>query len=66
MTLYNFIGGTAELQRLNKAAEATRLRVPVAAEYPLAQAAAAHQRLAAGHLLGKIVLMTGLMKGESR
>jgi NADPH2:quinone reductase len=62
MILYNFIGGTSELQRLNKAAEAARLRVPVAAEYPLAEAAAAHRRLEAGHLLGKIVLMTGVSR----
>jgi NADPH:quinone reductase-like Zn-dependent oxidoreductase len=34
------------------------LRVPVAAEYSLADAADAHRRLEAGHLLGKIVLLT--------
>jgi NADPH:quinone reductase-like Zn-dependent oxidoreductase len=37
--------------------EASKLRVPVAAEYSLAQAAEAHKRLDAGHLLGKIVLL---------
>ena len=57
MTLYNFIGGAHELERLNEAAEAAKLRVPVAAEYPLAQAAEAHRRLEAGHLLGKIALV---------
>ena len=30
--------------------------VPIAAEYPLADAAEAHKRLGAGHLLGKIVV----------
>ena len=30
--------------------------VPIAAEFPLDQAARAHERLAAGHVLGKIVL----------
>jgi NADPH:quinone reductase-like Zn-dependent oxidoreductase len=30
--------------------------VPIAAELPLDQAVRAHQRLAAGHVLGKIVL----------
>jgi NADPH:quinone reductase-like Zn-dependent oxidoreductase len=30
--------------------------VPISAEYPLADAAAAHRRLEAGHLLGKLVL----------
>jgi NADPH:quinone reductase len=59
MILYSFVGGTAELERLNRAVEAAKLRVPVAAEYPLAEAAAAHKRLEAGHVLGKIVLMAG-------
>jgi NADPH:quinone reductase len=63
MILYSFRGGTSELERLNKAVEAAKLRVPVAAEYPLADAAAAHQRLEAGHVLGKIVL---IVTGESR
>ena len=58
MTLYNFVAGTHELERLNEAAEAAKLRVPVAAEYPLADAAGARRRLEAGHLLGKIALMT--------
>jgi NADPH:quinone reductase-like Zn-dependent oxidoreductase len=30
--------------------------VPIAAKFPLAQAALAHKRLAEGHVLGKIVL----------
>jgi NADPH:quinone reductase len=57
MTLYNFIPGSHELDRLNKAVEQAHLRVPVGAEYPLADAAEAHKRLAAGHLLGKIALL---------
>jgi len=56
MTLYSFISGTRELERLNKAAAAVKLQVPIAAEYPLAEAADAQKRLEAGHLLGKIVL----------
>jgi NADPH:quinone reductase len=56
MTLYSFISGTAEFEHLNKAVEATKLGVPIAAEYPLAEAAEAHKRLEAGHLIGKIVL----------
>ncbi|HEY6457679.1 MAG TPA: NADP-dependent oxidoreductase [Steroidobacteraceae bacterium] len=63
MTLYNFVPGTKELERLNKAVEAAKLRVPVAATYSLADAAAAHRRLEAGHLLGKIVLIP---TGENR
>ena len=56
MTLYSFIPGPHESERLNKAVEAAKLQVPIAAEYSLADAAEAHKRLAAGHLLGKIVL----------
>jgi NADPH:quinone reductase-like Zn-dependent oxidoreductase len=56
MTLYSFISGSSEFERLNKAVEAAKLQVPIAAEYPLAAAADAHKRLEAGHLLGKIVL----------
>lgn len=59
MILYSFVGGTSELERLNKAVETAKLRVPIAAEYSLADAAAAHKRLEAGHLLGKIVLIAG-------
>jgi NADPH:quinone reductase len=57
MILYSFVGGTPELERLNREVVAAKLRVPVAAVYPLGDAAAAHQRLEAGHLLGKIVLL---------
>ena len=57
MILYNFIAGSNELERLNEAAEAAKLRVPIGAKYPLAEAAEAHRRLEAGHLLGKIALV---------
>ena len=56
MSLYSFIAGHDEFERLNKAVEAAKLQVPIAAEYSLADAAEAHKRLAAGHLLGKIVI----------
>jgi NADPH:quinone reductase-like Zn-dependent oxidoreductase len=56
MTLYSYIAGPAEFERLDKAVEAAKLQIPIAAEYPLADAAQAHKRLAAGHLLGKIVI----------
>jgi hypothetical protein len=39
-----------------EAIERTDLIVPIAAEYPLGEAAKTHERLAAGHLLGKIAL----------
>jgi len=56
MVLYSYIPGAREFEQLNKAVEAAKLQVPIAAEYPLADAAEAHKRLAAGHLLGKIVV----------
>jgi NADPH2:quinone reductase len=46
-----------DLAQLNRAVEAINtFTVPIAAEFPLTQAAKAHERLAAGHVLGKIVL----------
>jgi len=45
-----------EFRRLNRAVEGARLQVPIAAAFPLAEAGKAHERLAAGHVLGKIVL----------
>lgn len=56
MTLYSFIAGPREFERLNKAVEAAKPQVPVAAEYSLADAGQAHKRLEAGHLLGKIAI----------
>jgi NADPH2:quinone reductase len=53
---YDALTGTAEYARLNEAIQAAKLEVPIAAEFPLAEAAAAQQRMAAGHVLGKIVL----------
>ena len=46
----------AELARLNKAIESRPFVIPVAARFALADAAKAHERLAAGHVLGKILL----------
>ena len=56
LVAYDAIPGPKEYQRLNAAIEAVKLRVPIAAEFPLAQAAQAQQRLEAGHVPGKIVL----------
>ena len=53
---YNAIAGVEEFERLNRAIEAAKLRVPIAAEFPLAQADKAQARVEAGHILGKIVL----------
>jgi NADPH2:quinone reductase len=53
---YDAVPGAREFQRLIRAVEASRLKVPIAAVFPLVQATKAHRRLAAGHVLGKIVL----------
>lgn len=53
---YDAVAGPKEYQRLNEAIQAAKLEVPIAAEFPLAEAAQAQERMAAGHVLGKIVL----------
>jgi NADPH:quinone reductase-like Zn-dependent oxidoreductase len=58
MTLirYDGIAGVREFERLNAAVQAARLKAPIAESYPLARAAKAHERLAEGHVVGKIIL----------
>jgi NADPH:quinone reductase-like Zn-dependent oxidoreductase len=56
---YDAIPGPRELARLSDAFVAARLRVPVAAEFPLERAADAHRRLEQGHVLGRIGLRIG-------
>ncbi|HEY3786264.1 MAG TPA: NADP-dependent oxidoreductase [Steroidobacteraceae bacterium] len=53
---YNALTGAKEFERLNAAIIAAKLQVPIGAEYPLEHAAEAHQRIQAGHGLGKFVL----------
>ena len=53
---YDAEPGVREFQRLNKAFDAARLKVVIAAQYPLSQASKAHERIEKGHVLGKIVL----------
>ncbi|HYZ25630.1 MAG TPA: zinc-binding dehydrogenase, partial [Geminicoccaceae bacterium] len=53
---YDAVSGVPEFERLSHAVAAAKLEVPIAAAYPLADAAKAHERLAAGHVLGKVVL----------
>jgi NADPH:quinone reductase-like Zn-dependent oxidoreductase len=56
---YDAVSGVREFHRLNRAVESARLQVPIAAVFPLDQAAKAHKRVAEGHVLGKIVLRVG-------
>ena len=45
-----------ELARLNRAIEARRFEIPIGAQFSLADAAKAHECLAAGRVLAKILL----------
>jgi NADPH:quinone reductase-like Zn-dependent oxidoreductase len=63
MTSYDAGTGPRAFERLEKAAIEARLTVPIAATFPLAEAAKAHERLAKGHVLGRIVLR---IRGGSR
>jgi NADPH2:quinone reductase len=53
---YDAVPGPREFERLNAAISAAKLVVPIAAQYPLAEAAQAQRRLEAGHVPGKVVL----------
>ena len=53
---YNAVAGPREFARLERAIAEARLRVPIAAVYPLARASKAHARIERGHVLGRIVL----------
>jgi NADPH:quinone reductase len=53
---YDGISGVREFERLNVAVQAARLKVPIAESYPLPGASKAHERLAEGHMVGKIIL----------
>ena len=48
--------GAREFEKLNNAMKKAHLQVPIAAEFPLEEAAKAHQRIEQGHVLGKIIL----------
>ena len=56
LTRYDAIPGAREFERLNAAITQAKLVVPIAAQYPLSDAAAAQRQLEAGHVPGKIVL----------
>jgi NADPH:quinone reductase-like Zn-dependent oxidoreductase len=56
LTSYDATAGVREFERLSHAIEAAKLKIEIAGEYSLADAAKAHQRVEAGHVLGKVVL----------
>lgn len=53
---YDAEGGAEEFARLARASEQARLKVPIAAAFPLAKAADAHRRVMQPHVLGRVVL----------
>jgi NADPH2:quinone reductase len=53
---YDAEAGPEPLKRLNDAIEDSHLRVAISGSFPLRDAAKAHERLEAGHVIGKIVL----------
>lgn len=53
---YDAEAGPREFARLAKGVEEARLQIPIAAVYPLQEAAQAHQRLEQGQVLGRIAL----------
>jgi NADPH:quinone reductase-like Zn-dependent oxidoreductase len=55
-TAYDAEPGPAQFRRLASAIKKAALKVPIAATFKLEEASQAHERLAAGHILGKIVL----------
>ena len=56
VSAYDAVAGPREFEQLERAVTEAHLCVPVAAIYPLAQAAKAHARLERGHVLGRIVI----------
>jgi NADPH:quinone reductase-like Zn-dependent oxidoreductase len=53
---YDAEAGPEQFKRLNDAIEECRLKVVISASFQLKDAAKAHERLASGHVIGKIVL----------
>jgi NADPH:quinone reductase-like Zn-dependent oxidoreductase len=53
---YDAVAAPAQWDALERAVTEARLRVPLAAVYPLEQAAEAHARIEQGHVIGRIAL----------
>jgi NADPH:quinone reductase-like Zn-dependent oxidoreductase len=53
---YDAKAGVREFEKLNTVIKKARLKMPLAAEFPLEEAAKAHRRIKQGHVLGKIIL----------
>jgi NADPH:quinone reductase-like Zn-dependent oxidoreductase len=53
---YDGIADRKHFERLERAVEEAKLEVPIAARFPLARAAQAHERIERGHVVGRVVL----------
>ena len=53
---YDAVGNPREFEKLNRHFRNGKIRVPIAASYPLGKAAQAHRRLDREHVLGRMVL----------
>jgi NADPH:quinone reductase len=56
ITSYDAMNGPQQFANLGRAASEARLQVPIAAVFPLTQAAKAHERIERGHIVGRIAL----------
>jgi NADPH:quinone reductase-like Zn-dependent oxidoreductase len=56
---YDAQPGVRQFRALNRAIEQSKLKVVISGEFPLDRAAGAHQRIARGHILGKVILRIG-------
>jgi NADPH:quinone reductase len=56
VTAYDAVADAVHWQRLERALEGAKPEIVIAEIYPLEEAAEAHRRIEAGHVLGKIVL----------
>jgi NADPH:quinone reductase-like Zn-dependent oxidoreductase len=56
---FDAVADPRQFARLNRYLTRTRVRVPIAATYPLARAPDAHRRLDRGQVLGRVVLRVG-------
>lgn len=52
---FDAVGSPSEFAKLSRRIDAGKIRVPIAATYPLARAADAHRRLEHGRVLGRMV-----------
>ncbi len=62
LVAYDAESGPRYFARLERAVTEARLRVPIAAKFPLARAAKAHSRLERGHILRRSVLQVSVGK----